>query len=191
VYSENIFIWTNSLQFDWFQLQIGSFHRLRAMMETKESRCQSLYQGGEKFQMENFGRSRCYYDRATTSNILGYRMSVSRAVSALVAGGQKAKAFELLELAAKDSAEKYNSHSLPAPWLPDILLQGRAEGASAGRKSQKEYLKNTIIIKVLLLHLKRQPKDRWVQADGDSHWWFLLLLEGYNLGKMKKHIRIF
>ena len=101
--SENIFIWMNICSLtvsatDWFpfirpQGPDGDKGRVDA---------QSLYQVVKNFRWGNFKDLSIYYDETATSNILGYRMSVSRAVSALVAGGQKAKAFELLELAAKE-----------------------------------------------------------------------------------------
>ncbi len=51
--------------------------------------------------MGNFKDLNAHFDETATSNIISYRMSASRAASALALSGQKAKALELLDLAAK------------------------------------------------------------------------------------------
>lgn len=108
--SENIFYLDEYLQFDGFSYRLVPIHTPQGPDGDKgRVDAKSLYQVVKNFRWGNFKDLSIYYDETATSNILGYRMSVSRAVSALVASGQKAKALELLELAEKEiPAEKYN-----------------------------------------------------------------------------------
>lgn len=108
--SENIFYLDNYLQFDGFSYRLvpiytppssdGDMGRVDA---------NSLYNVVKNFKWGNFKDLKNHYDETATSNIIGYRSTVSRAVGALSSSGQKAKAIELLALAAKEiPVEKYN-----------------------------------------------------------------------------------
>ncbi|MDR6131943.1 tetratricopeptide (TPR) repeat protein [Chryseobacterium sp. SORGH_AS1175] len=63
----------------------------------------------KNFRWGNFKDLNAHFDETATSNIISYRSSASRAAAALATMGQKAKAIELLDLAAREiPAEKYN-----------------------------------------------------------------------------------
>ncbi|REC47478.1 glycosyltransferase family 117 protein [Chryseobacterium pennipullorum] len=108
--SENIFYLDDYLQFDGFSYRLVPIYTPQSPEGDKgRVDAHSLYQVVKNFRWGNFKDQRIYYDETATSNIIGYRMSVSRAVSALVASGEPGKARELLDLAAKEiPAGKYN-----------------------------------------------------------------------------------
>ena len=108
--SENIFYLDDYLQFDGFSYRLVPIRTPQSPDGDKgRVDANSLYNVVKNYKWGNFKDPSIYYDETATSNILGYRMSVSRAVSGLVLAGQKAKAVELLDLAAREiPAEKYN-----------------------------------------------------------------------------------
>ena len=108
--SENIFYLDDYLQFDGFSYRLIPIHTPQSQDGDKgRVDAHSLYNVVKNYRWGNFKDLSIYYDESATSNIMGYRMSVSRAVSALAAVGEKAKALELLDLVAKEiPAEKYN-----------------------------------------------------------------------------------
>jgi hypothetical protein len=68
-------------------------------------------------------------------------MSVSRAVSALVRNGEKAKALELLDLVSKEiPAEKYNDPRSLSSIVTDILLQVRNRKVFSWLRILKKFL---------------------------------------------------
>lgn len=108
--SENIFYLDNYLQFDGFTYRLVPIYTPQGPDGDKgRVDANSLYQTVKNFKWGNFKDLSIYYDETATSNIINYRMSVSRAASALVLKGEKAKARELLDLAAREiPVEKYN-----------------------------------------------------------------------------------
>ncbi len=108
--SENIFYLDEYLQFDGFSYRLVPIRTPQGSGGDKgRVDANSLYQVVKNFRWGNFKDLSNYYDETATSNILGYRVSVSRAVSALMVSGQKAKALELLDIATKEiPVEKYN-----------------------------------------------------------------------------------
>lgn len=127
--SENIFYLDEYLQFDGFSYRLVPIHTPQSPDGDKgRVDANSLYQVVKNFRWGNFKDLSIYYDETATSNILGYRMSVSRAVSALVAGGQKAKALELLDLAAKEiPVEKYNDPRSLSAMVTGYIVAGQEQ----------------------------------------------------------------
>lgn len=138
--SENIFYLDEYLQFDGFSYRLVPIHTPQSPDGDKgRVDANSLYQVVKNFRWGNFKDLSIYYDETATSNILGYRMSVSRAVSALVAGGQNAKALELLDLAAKEiPMDKYNDpRSLSAMVTGYIVAGQEQKGLQLAEKLKK------------------------------------------------------
>jgi hypothetical protein len=127
--SENIFYLDEYLQFDGFSYRLVPIHTPQSPDGDKgRVEANSLYQVVKNFRWGNFKDLSNYYDETATSNILGYRMSVSRAVSALVVNGQKAKALELLDLAAKEiPVEKYNDPRSLSSMVTGYIVAGQEQ----------------------------------------------------------------
>ncbi|MEY8760315.1 DUF2723 domain-containing protein, partial [Chryseobacterium sp. MD-1] len=108
--SENIFYLDEYLQFDGFSYRLIPVHTPPSSDgEMGRADANSLYNVVKNFRWGNFKDLSNYYNETATSNIIGYRSSVSRAAAALSLNGQKAKAVELLDLAAREiPMEKYN-----------------------------------------------------------------------------------
>ncbi|MGU3374769.1 glycosyltransferase family 117 protein [Chryseobacterium sp. M5A1_1a] len=108
--SENIFYLDEYLQFDGFSYRLVPIHTPQEENGDKgRVDANSLYNIVKNFKWGNFKDLSIYYDETATSNIISYRMSVSRAASALILSEQKAKAQELLDLVAREiPVEKYN-----------------------------------------------------------------------------------
>ncbi|MCQ9636686.1 DUF2723 domain-containing protein [Chryseobacterium sp. WG23] len=127
--SENIFYLDEYLQFDGFSYRLIPIHTpQRPDGDKGRVDANSLYHVVKNFRWGNFKDQSIYYDETATSNIIGYRMSVSRAVSALVLNNQKAKAVELLELAAKEiPAEKYNDPRSLSSIVSGYIIAGQEQ----------------------------------------------------------------
>jgi tetratricopeptide (TPR) repeat protein len=127
--SENIFYLDEYLQFDGFSYRLVPIHTPQSPDGDKgRVDANSLYQVVKNFRWGNFKDLSVYYNETATSNILGYRMSVSRAVSALVVNGQKAKALELLDLAAKEiPVEKYNDPRSLSSMVTGYIVAGQEQ----------------------------------------------------------------
>ncbi|PWN62743.1 glycosyltransferase family 117 protein [Chryseobacterium viscerum] len=127
--SENIFYLDEYLQFDGFSYRLVPIHTPQSPDGDKgRVDANSLYQVVKNFRWGNFKDLSIHYDETATSNILGYRMSVSRAVSALVVSGQKAKALELLDLAAKEiPVEKYNDPRSLSSMVTGYIVAGQEQ----------------------------------------------------------------
>ncbi|UKB77898.1 DUF2723 domain-containing protein [Chryseobacterium sp. MEBOG07] len=127
--SENIFYLDEYLQFDGFSYRLVPIHTPQSPDGDKgRVEANSLYQVVKNFRWGNFKDLSIHYDETATSNILGYRMSVSRAVSALVVSGQKAKALELLDLAAKEiPVEKYNDPRSLSSMVTGYIVAGQEQ----------------------------------------------------------------
>ncbi|MBK1896790.1 glycosyltransferase family 117 protein [Chryseobacterium paridis] len=108
--SENIFYLDDYLQFDGFSYRLVPIHTPPSPDgDLGRADANSLYNVVKNFKWGNFKDLKNHYDETATSNILAYRSTVSRAVGALSSIGEKAKANELLDLAAKEiPVEKYN-----------------------------------------------------------------------------------
>ncbi len=108
--SENIFYLDDYLQFDGFSYRLVPIHTPpNPEGDMGRVDANSLYNVVKNLKWGNFKDLKNHYDETATSNIIGYRSTVSRAVGALSSSGQKAKAVELLDLAAKEiPVEKYN-----------------------------------------------------------------------------------
>lgn len=108
--SENIFYLDNFLQFDGFSYRLTP-------IETKQSEsgdmgrvdANSLYNIVKNYRWGNFKDLNAHFDETCTQNIISYRGSASRAAEALALIGEKKKALEVLDLAAKEiPVQKYN-----------------------------------------------------------------------------------
>ncbi|AZA83179.1 DUF2723 domain-containing protein [Chryseobacterium lactis] len=126
---ENIFYLDEYLQFDGFSYRLVPIHTPQAPDGDKgRVDANGLYQVVKNFRWGNFKDLGIYYDETATSNILSYRVSVSRAVSALVASGQKAKALELLDLVSKEiPVEKYNDPRSLSSIVTGYIVAGQEE----------------------------------------------------------------
>ncbi|UKB85698.1 DUF2723 domain-containing protein [Chryseobacterium sp. MEBOG06] len=127
--SENIFYLDDYLQFDGFSYRLVPI-RTPQSPDGDKGRVDaiSLYHVVKNFRWGNFKDLSIYYDETATSNIFGYRMSVSRAVSALVVNGQKEKALELLDLAAKEiPVEKYNDPRSLSSMVTGYIVAGQEQ----------------------------------------------------------------
>ncbi|PWN66172.1 glycosyltransferase family 117 protein [Chryseobacterium oncorhynchi] len=139
--SENIFYLDDYLQFDGFSYRLVPIHTPQGPDGDKgRVDANSLYNVVKNFKWGNFKDLSIYYDETATSNIIGYRMSVSRAASALVLNGQKAKAQELLDLVAKEiPVEKYNDpRSLSSIVTAYIVAGEEQKGIQLAEKLKKE-----------------------------------------------------
>jgi hypothetical protein len=107
---ENIFYLDDYLQFDGFSYRLVPIHTAPSPEgDMGRVDANSLYNVVKNFKWGNFKDLKNHYDETATSNIISYRTTVSRAVGALSSTGQKAKAIELLDLAAKEiPVEKYD-----------------------------------------------------------------------------------
>ncbi|WP_288377298.1 DUF2723 domain-containing protein [Chryseobacterium culicis] len=127
--SENIFYLDEYLQFDGLSYRLVPVHTPQSPDGDKGMvDAGSLYQVVKNFRWGNFKDLSNHYDETATSNILGYRMSVSRAVSALVANGERTKALELLDLATKEiPVEKYNDPRSLSTMVTAYIVAGQEQ----------------------------------------------------------------
>lgn len=127
--SENIFYLDDYLQFDGFSYRLVPIRTPQSPSGDKgRVDANNLYNVVKNYRWGNFKDLSIYYDETATSNILGYRMSVSRAVSALVLNGQKAKAIELLDLAAREiPVEKYNDPRSLSSIVTGYIVAGQEQ----------------------------------------------------------------
>ncbi len=138
--SENIFYLDEYLQFDGFSYRLVPIHTPQSPDGDKgRVDPNSLYKVVKNFRWGNFKDLSIHYDETATSNILGYRTSVSRAVSALVISGQKAKALELLDLATKEiPVEKYNDPRSLSAMVNGYIVAGKEQkGLQLAEKLKK------------------------------------------------------
>ncbi|WP_261512368.1 glycosyltransferase family 117 protein [Chryseobacterium paludis] len=108
--SENIFYLDDYLQLDGFSYRLIPIHTPpNSDGDMGRVDANSLYNVVKNFKWGNFKDLNAHFDETATSNIISYRSAASRAAAALSLNGQKAKAVELLDLAAKEiPVEKYN-----------------------------------------------------------------------------------
>jgi hypothetical protein len=108
--SENIFYLDDYLQLDGFSYRLIPIHTPpNSDGDMGRVDANSLYNVVKNFKWGNFKDLNSHFDETATSNIISYRSAASRAAAALSLKGEKAKAVELLDLAAKEiPVEKYN-----------------------------------------------------------------------------------
>lgn len=126
---ENIFYLNDYLQFDGF-----SYRLVPLKTERKESGdmgrvdANSLYQIVKNYRWGNFKDLNAHFDETCTQNIIGYRGSASRAAEALASKGEKQKALEILDLAAKEiPVEKYNDPRSLSAMVYGYIISGQEE----------------------------------------------------------------
>ncbi|MGE8553208.1 MAG: DUF2723 domain-containing protein [Chryseobacterium jejuense] len=139
--SENIFYLYDYLQFDGFSYKLVPIHTTQSPDGDKgRVDAHSLYDVVKNYKWGNFKDLNIHYDDTGISDIMNYRMSVSRAVSALVANGDKTKALELLNLAAKEiPTGKYNDpRSLSSMVTAYIVAGEEQKGLQLAESLKKE-----------------------------------------------------
>ncbi|SDI28011.1 glycosyltransferase family 117 protein [Chryseobacterium jejuense] len=139
--SENIFYLDDYLQFDGFSYKLVPIHTTQSPDGDKgRVDAHSLYDVVKNYKWGNFKDLNIHYDDTGISDIMNYRMSVSRAVSALVTNGDKTKALELLNLAAKEiPAEKYNDpRSLSSIVTAYVVAGEEQKGLQLAESLKKE-----------------------------------------------------
>ncbi len=108
--SENIFYLNDYLQYDGFSYRL-------IPIKTKETEAgemgrvdaDDLYKVVKNYKWGNFKDLKVHFDETAQQNIVSYRSSASRAAEALALKGEKAKAVEILDLAAREiPVQKYN-----------------------------------------------------------------------------------
>jgi len=127
--SENIFYLNEYLQFDGFSYRLVPVHTVQTPDgDMGKVDANSLYNVVKNFRWGNFKNLKVHFDETATSNIMSYRMSASRAASALALSGQKAKAVEILDLAAKEiPAEKYNDPRSLSAMVTGYIVAGQEQ----------------------------------------------------------------
>lgn len=127
--SENIFFLDEYLQFDGFSYRLVPIHTPQNPDgEMGRVDANSLYNIVKNFKWGNFRDTNVHFDETATSNIVSYRSSASRAAAALSVSGQKAKAIELLDLAAREiPAEKYNDPRSLSSMVYGYIVAGQEQ----------------------------------------------------------------
>ncbi|MNU13409.1 hypothetical protein D3C71_14480 [compost metagenome] len=127
--SENIFFLDEYLQFDGFSYRLVPIHTPRSSDgEMGRVDANSLYNVVKNYRWGNFKNLKVHFDETATSNIMAYRSSASRAAAALALSGQKAKALEILDIAAKEiPAEKYNDPRSLSSMVYGYIVAGQEE----------------------------------------------------------------
>ncbi|MDR6524831.1 hypothetical protein J2787_000201 [Chryseobacterium rhizosphaerae] len=127
--SENIFYLNEYLQFDGFSYRLIPIHTPQTPDgDMGRVDPNSFYNVVKNFRWGNFKNLNAHFDETATSNIISYRMSASRAASALALNNQKAKALEILDLAAKEiPAEKYNDPRSLSSIVSGYIIAGQEQ----------------------------------------------------------------
>ena len=127
--SENIFFLDEYLEFDGFSYRLVPIHTPRSSDgEMGRVDANSLYNVVKNYRWGNFKNLKVHFDETATSNIMSYRSSASRAAAALALSGQKAKALEILDIAAKEiPAEKYNDPRSLSSMVYGYIVAGQEE----------------------------------------------------------------
>lgn len=129
--SENIFFLDEYLQFDGFSYRLVPIRTPRSSDgEMGRVDPNSLYNVVKNFKWGNFKDLNVHFDETATSNIMSYRSSASRAAATLALSGQKAKALEILDIAAKEiPAEKYNDPRSLSSMVYGYIVAGQEQKA--------------------------------------------------------------
>lgn len=127
--SENIFYLDDYLQYDGFSYRLVPIFTPKSEDgEMGRVDANSLYNVVKNFRWGNFKNLKNHYDETATSNIIVYRNSASRASSALALSGQKGKAIELLNLAAKEiPVKKYNDPKSLSSIVTAYIIAGEEQ----------------------------------------------------------------
>ncbi|RMZ58263.1 DUF2723 domain-containing protein [Chryseobacterium nematophagum] len=127
--AENVFYLDEYLQFDGFSYRLIPIHSPQTPDgEMGRVDANSLYNVVKNFRWGNFKNLNVHFDETATSNIMSYRSSASRAAAALAINGQKDKAVELLDLAAKEiPAEKYNDPRSLSSMVYGYIVAGQEQ----------------------------------------------------------------
>ncbi|MDR2235822.1 MAG: DUF2723 domain-containing protein [Chryseobacterium sp.] len=127
--SENIFYLNEYLQFDGFSYRLVPVHTVQTPDgDMGKVDANALYNVVKNYKWGNFKNLKVHFDETATSNIMSYRMSASRAASALALSGQKAKALEILDLAAREiPAEKYNDPRSLSAMVTGYIVAGQEQ----------------------------------------------------------------
>ncbi|MBP2616317.1 DUF2723 domain-containing protein [Chryseobacterium jejuense] len=139
--NENIFYLDDYLQFDGFSYRLVPIRTTQSPDGDKgRVDAHSLYNVVKNYKWGNFKDLSIHYDDTGISDIMNYRMSVSRAVSALVENDEKAKALELLNLIGKEiPTEKYNDpRSLSSIVTACIVAGQEQKGLQLAESLKKE-----------------------------------------------------
>lgn len=138
---QNIFYMNNYLQYDGFsygltpiktqETESGDMGRVDA---------NSLYNIVKNFRWGNFKDLNAHFDEAGTQNIIGYRGAASRAAEALALNGEKQKAIEILDLAAKEiPVSKYNDPRSLSEMVYGYIVSGQEQkGLKLANELKKE-----------------------------------------------------
>jgi len=127
--SENVFYLDEYLQFDGFSYRLVPIHTPpTADGNMGRVDANSLYNVVKNFRWGNFKDLNAHFDETATSNIISYRGSASRAAAALATMGEKGKAIELLDLAAREiPAEKYNDPRSLSSMVYGYIVAGQEQ----------------------------------------------------------------
>ncbi|WP_294210860.1 DUF2723 domain-containing protein [uncultured Chryseobacterium sp.] len=127
--SENVFYLDEYLQFDGFSYRLVPIHTPpTADGNMGRVDANSLYNVVKNFRWGNFKDLNVHFDETATSNIISYRGSASRAAAALATMGEKGKAIELLDLAAREiPAEKYNDPRSLSSMVYGYIVAGQEQ----------------------------------------------------------------
>ncbi|MDR6515419.1 protein O-mannosyl-transferase family [Chryseobacterium camelliae] len=127
--SENVFYLDEYLQFDGFSYRLVPIHTPpTADGNMGRVDANSLYNVVKNFLWGNFKDLNAHFDETATSNIISYRGSASRAAAALATMGEKGKAIELLDLAAREiPAEKYNDPRSLSSMVYGYIVAGQEQ----------------------------------------------------------------
>lgn len=108
--SENIFYLNDYLQYDGFSYRLVPFQtKEKDNGEMGRVDADDLYRIVKNYKWGNFKDLNVHFDETAMQNIVSYRSSASRAAEALAMKGEKAKAIEILDLAAREiPVQKYN-----------------------------------------------------------------------------------
>ncbi|ROI05664.1 MULTISPECIES: DUF2723 domain-containing protein [unclassified Chryseobacterium] len=165
--SENIFYLNEYLQFDGFSYRLVPIHTPQTPDgDMGKVDANSLYNIVKNFRWGNFKDLNAHFDETATSNIMSYRMSASRAATALALSGQKAKAIELLDLAEKEiPSQKYNDPRSLSALVSGYIIAGQeqkglqlAEVLKKGIFSEYDYYLS--LSKVDQSYLRRQIRTK-------------------------------
>ncbi|SFH84083.1 glycosyltransferase family 117 protein [Halpernia frigidisoli] len=126
---ENIFYMQDFLQFDGFSYRLTP-------LETKQTEsgdmgrvdADNLYKIVKNYRWGNFKDLNAHFDETCTQNIISYRNSASRAAEALALNGEKNKAIEILDLAAKEiPVKKYNDPRSLSSMVYGYIVSGQEQ----------------------------------------------------------------
>lgn len=138
---ENIFFLQDYLQLDGFSYRLVPIKTAESDAgELGRVNAEQMYNVVKNYKWGNFKDLSVHFDGTSQENILGYRLSTTRAANALVKAGKKDKALELLDLISKEiPASKYNDpRSLSAIAAAYIVAGKESEGLKLAEAIKKD-----------------------------------------------------